>query len=89
MAVVFWKEQHNYFNSLVGKSTFDLAVEKYARSGDARDLQNVQQLLATRPAKSPCQITPFDIVVNRVAATGNTRDLRMLRALVKAKAPGF
>ena len=85
MAVVFWKMHHEEFNALVGKTTLDLAAEKYAESGAAEDLQHLRHLLSARRPLSASEIRPLDIVVNRVAETGCTKDLRMLRALVKAK----
>lgn len=85
MAVIFWKIYHEAFNAIVGKTSLDIAAEKYAASGTPEDLAHLRQLLSTRRPLSACEMRPLDIVVNRVAETGCTKDLRMLRALVKAK----
>lgn len=89
MAVVFWKTHHREFNGLVGKTTLDLAIEKYAATGSPVDLEKLQLLLAVRRKLQPSEMKPRDVVVERVAADGNAHDFRMLQALVKAKAKRF
>lgn len=86
MGVVIWKKQAAYFGTLVGKTSLDLAVEDYARSGSPEDLEKLQKLSALRRQQGPSEMTPRDIVLNRVIETGGClRELTMLRALVKSK----
>ena len=86
MGVVIWKKQAAYFGTLVGKTSLDIAVENYARSGSPQDLEKLEALSALRRQQGPCEMTPRDIVLNRVIETGGSlRDLTMLRALVKSR----
>lgn len=85
MTVIFWKIQCDAFNALAGKTSLDLAVEKYAKTGDARDLKMVQTLIEGRKRLAPNQRTPLDVVVNRVVETGNPKDFKMLQALVNGR----
>jgi hypothetical protein len=86
MGVVIWKKQNAYFGTLVGKTSLDIAVENYARSGSPEDLERLKAQAALRPRQGPSEMTPRDIVLNRVIETGGClRELTMLRALVKSK----
>ena len=86
MGVVIWKKQKSYFGSLVGKTSFDIAVENYARTGSAEDFERLQAQAAVRPMPAPSDLTPRDIVLKRVFETnGCLRELTMLRALVRPR----
>jgi hypothetical protein len=67
----------------VGKTSLDLAVERYAETGSELDLMQVQYLLSLRRPMNANEKKPRDIVLERVAATGNDHDFRMLKALVR------
>lgn len=86
MGVVIWKKQHTYFGTLVGKTSLDIAVENYARSGSPEDLEKLEAQAALRRQQGASEMTPRDIVLKRVIETnGCLRELTMLRALVKSK----
>ncbi len=86
MGVVIWKRHRAYFGTLVGKTSFGIAAENYARSGSPGDLQKLQYQAALRRRLQPSEMAPLDIVVNRVIETrGSLRDLAMLRALVRPR----
>jgi hypothetical protein len=92
MGVVIWKRHKAYFGTLVGKTSFDIAAENYARSGSPVDFRKLQIQAALRRELKPSEMTPLDVVINRVLETqGCLRELAMLRALVKSRRnmPGF